>query len=185
MISFVQLSLPMSFPHYYQQDSRDCGPSCLRMIARFYGKDYSAEEMKRRCFSSREGVSLLDISEAAESIGFRTIGVKITWEQFRNQLPFPAIVHWNHNHFVVVYDSIKRRHRIWIRVADEAPVPIRLEGEGLHYQVGVSLLDGLNHYDGYSSAMLPEMDGTAEITTGEARLIRYLINPANSLVKRR
>ena len=120
MISFVQLSLPMSFPQYYQQDSRDCGPSCLRMIARFYGKDYSAEEIRGKCFSSREGVSLLDISEAAESIGFRTIGVKITWEQFRDQLPFPAIVHWNHNHFVVVYDLIKRRHRIWIRVADPA-----------------------------------------------------------------
>ena len=108
----------MSFPHYYQQDSRDCGPSCLRMVARFYGKDYSAEEMRRKCFSSWEGVSLLDISEAAESIGFRTIGVKITWEQFRNQLPFPAIVHWNHNHFVVVYNLIKRRRKTLVRVAD-------------------------------------------------------------------
>ena len=64
-----------SFPHYLQQESADCGPSCLRMIAKYYGKAYSAEMLRKRCFISREGVSMLGISDAAESIGFRTVGL--------------------------------------------------------------------------------------------------------------
>jgi ATP-binding cassette subfamily B protein len=68
----------MSFPHYQQQESADCGPSCLRMIFKYYGKEYSAEMLRKRCFISREGVSMLGISDAAESIGFRTIGVQIS-----------------------------------------------------------------------------------------------------------
>ncbi len=110
----------MSFTHYYQQDALDCGPSCLRMVARFYGKNYSAETIRRKCFSTREGVSLLGISDAAESIGFRTLGVDITWKQFKEQLPLPSIVHWNQNHFIVVYDLCKRRGRTIVRVADPA-----------------------------------------------------------------
>lgn len=56
-----------SFPHCQQQESIDCGPACLRMIAKFYGKPYSAEMLRKRCFISREGVSMLGISDAAES----------------------------------------------------------------------------------------------------------------------
>lgn len=68
------------FPHYPQQESVDCGPSCLRMIAKYYGKVYSAEMLRKRCFISREGVSLLGISDAAESIGIRTVGVQISFD---------------------------------------------------------------------------------------------------------
>ena len=62
------------------------------MIAKFYGKNYSAETLRRKCFTSREGVSMLAISDAAESMGFRTVGVKITWEQLKDQLPLPCIL---------------------------------------------------------------------------------------------
>ena len=62
-----------SFPHYLQLDAMDCGPSCLRMVAKYYGKTYSLQTLRERCFITREGVSLLGVSDAAENIGFRTI----------------------------------------------------------------------------------------------------------------
>ena len=64
-----------SFPHYLQLDAKDCGPTCLRMIAKHYGKEYSLQTLRERSYITREGVSMLGVSEAAESIGFRTIGV--------------------------------------------------------------------------------------------------------------
>ncbi len=63
-----------TFPHYLQLDAMDCGPTCLRMIARYYGKNYSLQTLRERSFITREGVSMLGISFAAESIGFRTSG---------------------------------------------------------------------------------------------------------------
>lgn len=95
------------FPHYHQLDSTDCGPTCLRMIAKHYGKIYSAEMLRKHCFISREGVSMLGISDAAEYIGFRTLGVKITFDQLANDAILPCILHWNQNHFVVCYDIKK------------------------------------------------------------------------------
>ena len=100
-----------SFPHYQQQEAADCGPSCLRMIAKYYGKVYSAEMLRKRCFISREGVSLLGISDAAESIGFRTIGVQISFKQLAEDASFPCILHWNQNHFVVCYGIEKRKRK--------------------------------------------------------------------------
>lgn len=93
----------MTFPHYLQLDAMDCGPTCLRMIAKYYGKSYSLQTLREKAFISREGVSMLGISEAAESIGFRTSGVRITVEQLRKECPLPCILHWNQNHFVVCY----------------------------------------------------------------------------------
>ncbi len=82
----------------------DCGPSCLRMVAKHYGKTYSLQYLRNRSYITREGVSMLGISDAAESIGFRTKGYRLTWEQLRDEVPLPCIIHWNHHHFVVVYD---------------------------------------------------------------------------------
>ena len=98
----------------------DCGPTCLRMIARHYGRSYSLQNLRERCHITREGVSMLGISDAAESIGFRATGVKITWEQLRDEMPLPCIVHWNQRHFVVVYEIRKRRGGYVVKVADPA-----------------------------------------------------------------
>lgn len=87
----------------------DCGPTCLRMIAKHYGKVYSAEMLRKHSYISREGVSMLGISDAAEYIGFHTLGVKITFEQLVRDGTFPCILHWNQNHFVVCYRIKKRR----------------------------------------------------------------------------
>ena len=104
------------FPSFIQHDANDCGPTCLQMIAQFYGRHFILETLREKCFISHSGVSLLGISEAAESIGFRTEGLKITFDQLKNDLVLPCIVHWNQQHFVVVY----KIHRNTVFVADPA-----------------------------------------------------------------
>lgn len=99
----------MRFPHYIQLDIMDCGPTCLRIIAKYYKKSYSLQTLRERCFVTREGVSMLGISDAAEFIGFRTTGVRITYEQLKEDMPFPCVLHWNQNHFVVCYGILKKR----------------------------------------------------------------------------
>ena len=104
------------FPLYKQIDSADCGPSCLRMIASFYGREISNYRLKDLTGMDKQGVSLYGISVGAERLGFRTMGVKIPYEMLAKEKPFPCIVNWRGIHFVVVYD-IKKDH---IRVADPA-----------------------------------------------------------------
>ncbi len=95
------------FPHYLQPDAMDCGPVCLRIVAKYYGKHYNLDTLRELTWKTREGVSLLTISDAAEKIGFRTSGVRITAEQLM-EAPLPSILHWTQNHFVVLY-KIKKR----------------------------------------------------------------------------
>jgi ATP-binding cassette subfamily B protein len=105
-----------SFPFYKQLDAMDCGPTCLRMIAKYYGKSYTLQTLRNKSYLSRAGVSLMGISEAAESIGLRTMGVSITPEQMFTTAPLPLVAHWKQNHFVVVY----RVSRDKVHVADPA-----------------------------------------------------------------
>ncbi|HRX49268.1 MAG TPA: peptidase domain-containing ABC transporter [Spirochaetota bacterium] len=99
------------FPFFKQHDSMDCGPACLRMVAMHYGKSYSLQSLRSRSFITRSGVSMLGISNAAEEIGFRTLGYHLSWEQLRDEVPLPCIAHWNQRHFVVIY-GIKKQRRI-------------------------------------------------------------------------
>lgn len=85
----------------------DCGPACLGMIAKHYGRFYSLDNLRRISFLGRDGVSLLGISRAAEKIGFRTIGGRLTFDSLTEKAILPCIVHWNQNHFVVVYQIKK------------------------------------------------------------------------------
>lgn len=109
------------FPHFRQNNSSDCGPTSLRMIARHYGLDYSTEMLRKHCHITRHGVNLLGISEAAEYIGFETAGVKVTFEQLVEEGVFPCILHWNQNHFVVCYGIEKCKHGGYkIHISDPA-----------------------------------------------------------------
>jgi len=101
----------MKFPYYKQLDFMDCGPSCIRMVAKYYGKGFSLQALRSRAFITKSGVSMLGISDAAESIGFRTRGYRLTWEQLRDEVPLPCIVHWNQHHFIAVY-AIKKKKSI-------------------------------------------------------------------------
>jgi ATP-binding cassette subfamily B protein len=101
----------MSFPFIKQPDAMDCGPACLKMIAGYYKKTFSLETIRKKCYITREGVSFLGLSEAADSLGFRTLGVKIPFEVLAGNVPLPCIVHWRQRHFIVVYKI--QNDKIW------------------------------------------------------------------------
>ena len=101
----------MSFPFVKQPDAMDCGPACLKMVAGFYKMSFSLESLRKKCYITREGVSFLGLSEAADSLGFRTIGVKISFELLTENVPLPCIVHWRQKHFIVVYKI--KNDKIW------------------------------------------------------------------------
>ena len=131
------------FPLYNQNEVMDCGPACLRMISKYYGHHYSLQTLRQKCFITREGVSLLGISDAAESIGFRTCGVKITGDQLANEAMLPCILYWNNSHFVVCY-KIKRKRggKLIFYIAD--PASQRLQYEEDEFKkcwLGVTLAD--------------------------------------------
>lgn len=106
-----------SFPFFKQLDSMDCGPTCLRMIAHYYGRSISVQTLRELSFITRQGVSLLGISEAAEKIGFRTIGARLNFEKLI-EVPLPCIVHWHYNHFVVVHKIKQKKNTTYVYVAD-------------------------------------------------------------------
>ena len=94
------------FPYYKQTESKDCGPTCIKIIAKHYGKIINTQQLRALSETTREGSSLLGLSDAVESIGFKSLGVKLTYNKLK-EAPLPCIVHWNKNHYVVVY-KIKR-----------------------------------------------------------------------------
>jgi len=107
------------FPHYLQPDAMDCGPTCLRIVAKHFGRHYNLETLRELTWKTREGVSLLTISDAAEKIGFRSQGVRVTIEQLED-VPLPVIIHWTQNHFVVLYKIKKRGKKFEFHVSDPA-----------------------------------------------------------------
>lgn len=97
----------------------DCGPTCLRMIAKHYGRNYSLQRLREISGINREGVSLLGISEAAEKIGFRTNGVRVDLPQLI-ELELPCILHWEQEHFVVLYRISNKSKKPVYHIADPA-----------------------------------------------------------------
>lgn len=110
----------MKFPFYKQLDGMDCGPTCLRMIAKYYGKSFSVQQLRDQSFIQRTGVNLLGISEAAASIGLRGTGIRTSIEKLRQQAKLPCILHWNQEHFVVLYKIEKKRNKTFYYIADPA-----------------------------------------------------------------
>lgn len=98
-------------PFFMQHDIMDCGPTCLRMIAAYYGKSISLETLRGISYISQEGVCLLGISVAAEKIEFRSLGVLITLEQLISDVPLPCLIHWEQEYFVVLYNIKKKKNR--------------------------------------------------------------------------
>ncbi|MGB0524558.1 MAG: peptidase domain-containing ABC transporter [Flammeovirgaceae bacterium] len=91
------------FPNYKQADSNDCGPTCLRMIAKYYGKDISGPAIRKLVYRGSQGANLLNLSDSADQLGFRTMMVKCSLEMMEEEKPTPFIAYWNQNHYVVVY----------------------------------------------------------------------------------
>ncbi|MDG5492529.1 peptidase domain-containing ABC transporter [Psychroserpens sp. SPM9] len=90
------------FPTYKQTEAKDCGPTCIKIIAKYYGKTINTQELRQLSETTRQGSSLMGLSDAAESIGFRSLGIKLAFKKLR-EAPLPCILHWNNDHYVVLY----------------------------------------------------------------------------------
>ena len=119
------------FPFYKQLDAMDCGPTCLRMIASYYGKHFSVQQLREHSYIQRTGVNLLGISEAAESIGLRTTGIRTTLEKLKQHSKLPCILHWKQEHFVVLYQVEQAKGKSWFYIADPAYGLLKYEEEEL------------------------------------------------------
>ncbi|MBI4647192.1 MAG: peptidase domain-containing ABC transporter [Bacteroidia bacterium] len=111
------------FPFFRQPDSMDCGPVCIKMLAKHYGKKFTLDNLRNLCYTSKDGVSLLSISETAEHLGFKTVGGRLNFEKLEKEALLPCIVHWDQEHFVVVYKIKSKsffRKQAKIYVADPA-----------------------------------------------------------------
>lgn len=97
------------FPSYRQLDAMDCGPACLRIISKFYGKYLSLQFLREKCGVSKEGVSVYDLCTGAENIGLRSFATKVDFEKLEKSVSLPCIIHWDNSHFVVVYKIKKGR----------------------------------------------------------------------------
>ena len=121
----------MKFPFYKQLDGMDCGPSCLRMIARYHGKKFSVQQLREQSFIQRTGVNMQGISEAATSIGMRATGIRTTIDKLKQQSRLPCILHWNQIHFVVLYNIVQKKGKTYFYIADPAYGLLKYEEEEL------------------------------------------------------
>ena len=104
------------FPFHAQLDAMDCGAAVLRMICAYFGRELSQASIRELCQVGRSGVNLLGISDAAERLGLRSLAVRLSFKRLRDDAPLPCIVHWENEHFVVVYEITRNK----VRVADPA-----------------------------------------------------------------
>jgi ATP-binding cassette subfamily B protein len=146
------MEIKSKFPHFKQLDSRDCGPTCLRMIAKHYGKTFSREFLRDKASITRTGVTMAGIAEAAEAIEMRTLGMRISIESLVTEAPTPFIVPWRQKHFVVVYKTSKTKifvadpaqgllsyshedfKKAWTNTSDETGFVLLLEPNALFYK---------------------------------------------------
>lgn len=112
-----------SFPLYKQLDAMDCGPTCLRMVAKYYGRSISLEYLRNKSQYGKAGVSMLGLADAAESISLKSVGAKLTFDQLINDAPLPAILHWDQYHFVVLTPGSSKNKLV---IADPAKGLIQL-----------------------------------------------------------
>ncbi|CAL2081042.1 peptidase domain-containing ABC transporter [Tenacibaculum sp. 190524A02b] len=96
------------FPFFKQLESADCGPTCLKMIARFYGKKVDIHSLRELCHINKNGVNFADLIDASNKLGFETVPVKITLHQLIHQAPKPCLLHWKDNHYVVFLGTTKK-----------------------------------------------------------------------------
>ncbi|MBL4648927.1 MAG: peptidase domain-containing ABC transporter, partial [Aureispira sp.] len=98
-----ELLFPNKFPVYKQTDRFDCGPTCLRMLAKFYGKNFSMEYLRYQCKISPDGVSAKNLIAAGEHLGFHIVPALIDYETLAIEAPLPCLVYWRDRHFVIIY----------------------------------------------------------------------------------
>lgn len=100
-------------PLRWQHDGMQCGVACLQMVCSHFGREYSLDELSAVCDATIQGVSMLAISDAATELGLHTVCGRMTVDKLR-RLQMPCILHWNHNHFVVLYRVSRGGKKFWI-----------------------------------------------------------------------
>lgn len=154
----------------------DCGPTCLRMVAKYYGRHYNADTLRKKAGYSKAGVSLLGISDTAEKIGFRSRGVMLTYEQLQEAI-LPCLLHWNQNHFVVLL-TISKRGRV--KIADPAKgILTYSRDEFLDHWISSSSSSGHSENTGIALLLEPapsfyEHDGDKKNTLSWSLVLQYL-----------
>lgn len=111
-----QLFISNKFPIFLQTDRFDCGPSCLKMLTKFYGKNFSIEHLRYLCNISPDGISAKNLIEASEELGFHAMPATINFKTLLEEAPIPCVVSWEDSHFVVVYKVLSKR----VYIADPA-----------------------------------------------------------------
>jgi ATP-binding cassette, subfamily B, bacterial len=132
-----------TFPNYIQTDQKDCGPTCLKIVAKHYGKILKIQDLRDYSETTRDGSNLLMLSDAAEKIGFRTVGAKLSAEKLE-EMPLPCILHWNKGHYVVLYELGsgkwavgRKKHSVTYKISDPAIGLLDYsEGEFLKFWIG-------------------------------------------------
>ncbi|TSE09739.1 peptidase domain-containing ABC transporter [Aquimarina algiphila] len=159
------------FKHYRQLNMMDCGATCIRMIAKHYGKNISIKKLHEFTDTTRVGVNMPMLAEAADKIGFRTIGVKIDAVTFFNEVPLPCITYWNKDHFVVVYKVTK--HSIY--VANPASTTIRYsKKEFIQHWIGIDANEKTKEGLALIFQPTPRLHETEEDIEDNKQNFRYL-----------
>ncbi|WP_291960122.1 peptidase domain-containing ABC transporter [Maribacter sp.] len=91
------------FPFFRQHDKHDCGPTCLRMIAKYYGLSVSIDRLRHACSISMEGVTPRGIIEGGESIGLKALPALVDFDVLSKEVPLPCISYWRDRHFLIIY----------------------------------------------------------------------------------
>lgn len=98
----------MAFKNYIQHYIMDCGPTCLKMIAKFHGRSISLDTLREKIKVSKHGVSLFGVKEVAKSLGLETEGLSLSLDQLEETM-LPVMAHWQQNHFLIVYKIKKNK----------------------------------------------------------------------------
>ncbi len=174
------------FPYYSQPDMMDCGATCLRMVAAHYGKQVSLPYLRRQSGTGTNGSSFYNLQMAAEQLGFDASSIQLSYRKLIES-PLPAILHWNKNHFVVLYKITTGQQVTKMFVADPAIGMLEYTEQ-----------DFLQHWSGQSSGSIAEgfalvmepgeaFDTTVtEVATTNThrfkKMFRYLIGQKKSLL---
>ncbi|WP_051691894.1 peptidase domain-containing ABC transporter [Pedobacter borealis] len=176
-----------AFPLDRQLDAMDCGPACLKMIAKHYGKFYSLQHMRDKCGITKEGISFGDLGHAAEGIGLRSVALRCTVNDLIERIPLPAIVHWNNTHFVVVYKAKGSRN-----YATEESLEIQKDSRGNRETKGtIYVADPAKGYVSYSAEEFAKKTIKQELKPSskegdlkEAKLVLMALEPQGDFYER-
>ena len=162
------------FPFSMQHDTMQCGVACLKMICMYYGKDYSLNTLSQYCSPTNEGVSLLGISEAAQKLGLKSLCGRMSLNSLKT-LTLPCILHWDQNHFVVLYKLSKNNYYI----ADPGKGLVRYSNEDFSSHWINTISNGVEKGIGMLLEPTVEFNRHEENAQTEKRSFRFLLEYVN------